>query len=150
MKEFFVHDVLIDMPVTKDHAGNKFTGTMKNLMGLNFPDHNRANFHKPNWTTDPEAVRHLDRCIVDLNTVIKPALCVVDATEFIITNGPMGPGEIARPRKVVAGTDRVALDTYCTTLWDVKAENVTQITDAHARGLGTMDLKKLRILEQAL
>ena len=30
------YDVLIDMPITKDHAGNKFTGTMKNLMGADF------------------------------------------------------------------------------------------------------------------
>jgi len=150
MKEFFNNDIFIDMPITKDHAGNKFTGTMKNLMGINFPTHNRSNFHKPNWTTDPEAIRHLDRCIVDLNTVAKPSLCVVDATEFIITNGPMGPGELIQPHKVVAGVDRVAIDTYCTTLWDVEARNVTQIVEADKRGLGTMDLTKVRITEQTL
>ena len=31
----FDHDVLINMPITKDHAGNRFTGTLKNQMGLN-------------------------------------------------------------------------------------------------------------------
>lgn len=150
MKEFFNHDIFIDMPITKDHAGNKFTGTMKNLMGINFPTHNRSNFHKQNWTTDPEAIKHLDRCIVDLNLAVKPSLCVVDATEFIITNGPMGPGELTRPHKVIAGVDRVAIDALCTTLWDVQAENVTQIVDAHRRGLGTMDLEKVRVVEQTL
>ena len=137
MKEFFNHDVFIDMPITKDHAGNKFTGTMKNLMGLNFPTHNRSLFHKENWKTDVNAIRHLDQCIVDLNTVIKPALCVVDATEFIITNGPMGPGELHHPQKVIAGVDRVAIDAYCTTLWDIQAEDIVQIKHAHDRGLGT-------------
>lgn len=147
MKEFFNHDVFIDMPITKDHAGNKFTGTMKNLMGLNFPTHNRSLFHKENWKTDANAIRHLDQCIVDLNTVIKPALCVVDATEFIITNGPMGPGEIHNPQKVIAGVDRVAIDAYCTTLWDIQAEDIIQIMNAHDRGLGKMDLTKVSVKE---
>jgi len=150
VKEFFNHDVFIDMPITKDHAGNKFTGTMKNLMGLNFPTHNRSNFHLQDWKTDPAAIRHLDQCIVDLNLVVKPALCVVDATEFIITNGPMGPGKIHSPMKVIAGRDRVAIDALCTTLWDIEAKDIIQITDAHRRGLGTMDLNQVKIKEQSL
>jgi len=147
MKEFFNNDVFIDMPITKDHAGNKFTGTMKNLMGLNFATHNRSNFHKENWTTDPDAIRHLENCIVDLNVPIKPDLCVVDATEFIITNGPMGPGEVIKPQKVIAGTDRVALDAYCTTLWDIRVEDIICINEAHKRGLGNKDLSQANIKE---
>lgn len=147
MKEFFNNDVFIDMPITKDHAGNKFTGTMKNLMGLNFATHNRSNFHKENWTSDPDAIRHLENCIVDLNVPIKPTLCVVDATEFIITNGPMGPGEVIKPQKVIAGTDRVALDAYCTTLWDIRAEDIICINQAYKRGLGNMDLTQADIKE---
>ncbi len=144
MKEFFNHDVFIDMPITKDHAGNKFTGTMKNLMGLNYPQNNRL-FHKPDWQTDATAIQYLDQCIVDLNTIIKPHLCVVDATEFIITNGPMGPGDVIKPQKVIAGVDRVAVDAYCTTLWDIKAEDIIMIKNAAERGLGTMDLGQLKI-----
>jgi uncharacterized protein (DUF362 family) len=147
MKEFFNNDVFIDMPITKDHAGNKFTGTMKNLMGLNFATHNRSNFHKENWTTDPDAIRHLENCIVDLNVPIKPDLCIVDATEFIITNGPMGPGEVIKPRKVIAGTDRVALDAFCTTLWDIRVQDIICINEAHKRGLGNMDLSQATIKE---
>ena len=147
MKELYNNDVFIDMPITKDHAGNKFTGTMKNLMGINFPTHNRSNFHKENWTTDPDAIRHLEHCIVDLNTVVKPDLCITDGTEFIITNGPMGPGEVIKPQKVVAGFDRVAMDAYCTTLWDIEAENIIQITHAAERGLGTMDFTQLVVKE---
>ena len=147
MKEFYNNDVFIDIPITKDHAGNKFTGTMKNLMGLNFQKNNRANFHKENWTTDINAIRHLEQCIVDLNTVVKPTLCIVDATEFIITNGPMGPGEIIKPQKVIAGVDRVAIDAYCSTLWDLKPADIIQIQNAHDRGLGTMDLNKVKIKE---
>jgi uncharacterized protein (DUF362 family) len=150
MKELYNNDVFIDMPITKDHAGNKFTGTMKNLMGINYRVNNRSKFHLENWTTDVNAIRHLEQCIVDLNTLVKPTLCVVDATEFIITNGPMGPGEITRPQKVIAGVDRVALDAYCTTLWDIEAKDIIAITHAHKRGLGNMNLEKLSIKETKL
>jgi uncharacterized protein (DUF362 family) len=145
MKEFYNNDVFIDIPITKDHAGNKFTGTMKNLMGLNHRTNNRENFHRPGWKTDINDIKHLDQCIADLNTIIRPTLCIVDATEFIITNGPMGPGEITKPQKVVAGQDRVAMDAYCCTLWGLKPEDIFQIKMAHDLGLGEMNLEKVDI-----
>ncbi len=146
MKEFYNNDVFIDMPVTKDHAGNKFTGTMKNLMGLNYRPNNRL-FHKEDWTTNPESIRFLDQCIVDLNKAIAPTLCVVDATEFITTNGPFGPGEIAKPQKVIAGVDRVAIDAYCTTLWGLTGEDIFAIKLGYEQGLGEIDLNKVGIKE---
>jgi uncharacterized protein (DUF362 family) len=146
MNAFFEYDVFINIPVTKDHAGNKFTGTMKNLMGLNSPVNNRT-FHKPNWKTDPDEIAHLDQCIVDLNKAAKPALNIVDATEIITTNGPFGPGELLKPQKVVAGTDRVAVDAYCTGLWGLRPEDIIMIKRGAEQGLGTMDLKKAGVKE---
>lgn len=146
MKELQNNDVLIDVPITKDHAGNRLTGTMKNLMGLNCRAHNRL-FHKPDWKTNPSSIQYFDQCIVDLNKTLKPDLCVVDATEFITTNGPFGPGKILRPQKVVAGVDRVALDAYCSSLWGLKPEDIAMIRLAAEQGLGEMDLEKVRIRE---
>jgi uncharacterized protein (DUF362 family) len=146
LNELFSHDVFINMPITKDHAGNKFTGTMKNLMGLNFSATNRT-FHKPNWKTDPNDIAHLEQCIVDLNKTIKPTLNIVDATEFISTNGPFGPGELLKPGKVVAGTDRVAVDAYCASLLGLKTGDIIQIVRASEQGLGEMDLLKVKIRE---
>lgn len=149
MNEFFNYDVFINMPITKDHAGNKFTGTLKNLMGLNSPTNNRT-FHKPNWKTDLNDITHLDQCIADLNTVIKPHLCIVDATEFITTNGPFGPGELIKPQQVIVGTDRVAIDAYCSTLWGLEAKDIIMIDKAKEHGLGEMDLKRVKIKEFAV
>jgi uncharacterized protein (DUF362 family) len=146
LNEFFGHDVFINMPITKDHAGNKYTGVMKNLMGLNFSATNRS-FHKPNWKTDLNDIAHLEQCIVDLNKTIRPTLNIVDATEFISTNGPFGPGELLKPGKVVAGTDRVAVDAYCASLLGLKAGDIIQIVRASEQGLGEMDLLKVRIRE---
>lgn len=144
---FYDHDLLINMPITKDHAGNKFTGTMKNLMGLNSPVSNRT-FHRPNWKTDPNDVAHLEQSIVDLNKAVKPALNVVDATEFIVTNGPFGPGQLLRPEKVVAGTDRVAVDAYCAGLWGLEPKDIVQIKRASEQGLGEMNLDKVVVREE--
>jgi len=146
MKEFYNNDVFIDMPITKDHAGNKFTGTMKNLMGLNSRKSNRS-FHKEGWMTDINAIEYLDQCIADLNTVIQPNLCVVDATELITTNGPMGPGELIKPQKVIAGTDRVAIDAYCTTLWGMEPKDIIMIKEGYKHKLGEIDLTKVKIKE---
>ena len=146
LAELYNHTLFINMPITKDHAGNKFTGTMKNLMGLNSPASNRT-FHRPNWKTDPDDVAHLEQSIVDLNKAVRPALNVVDATEFITTNGPFGPGELIKPLKVVAGTDRVAVDAYCAGLWGLKAEDIVQIKRAAEQGLGEMDLAKVSVKE---
>jgi uncharacterized protein (DUF362 family) len=142
----FEYDALINMPITKDHAGNKFTGAMKNLMGLNSPACNRT-FHKPNWKTDPDDIAHLDQCIVDLNKAVKPVLNVIDATEFIVSNGPFGPGQLFTPQKVVVGTDRVALDAYCASLWGLKPSDIVQIRKASEQGLGQIDLGKVSVKE---
>jgi uncharacterized protein (DUF362 family) len=142
----FEYDALINMPITKDHAGNKFTGAMKNLMGLNSPGCNRT-FHKPNWKTDPDDIAHLDQCIVDLNKAVKPVLNVIDATEFIVSNGPFGPGQLFTPQKVVVGTDRVALDAYCASLWGLKPSDIVQIRKGSEQGLGQIDLGKVSLKE---
>ena len=147
MKAFFEHDVFINLPITKDHAGNRFTGTMKNLMGLNMQETNME-FHTGNFKDDD--ILHLDQCIADLNTVITPALCIVDATEFIITNGPFGPGDILRPMKVVAGTDRVAIDAYCAGLWGLEPREIVMIDRGFKHGLGEIDLEKKKIRETTL
>ncbi len=146
MNEFFNNDFFINMPVTKDHAGNKFTGTMKNLMGLNFRVNNRT-FHKEGWRTEQSAIEHLDQCIADLNTVVAPNLCIVDATEFITTNGPFGPGKLIKPQKVVAGVDRVAIDAYCSTLWGLEPGDIIMITKGYEHGLGEIDLQSVAIHE---
>ena len=143
----FDHDLLINMPITKDHAGNKFTGTMKNLMGLNSSESNRT-FHRTNWKTDPDDVAHLDQSIIDLNKAVRPALNVVDATEFIVSNGPFGPGQLFRPQRVVAGTDRVAIDAYCAALWGLKPEDIVQIKRGSEQGLGEINPDKIVLKEE--
>lgn len=142
----FDYDILIDIPITKEHSGNKYSGALKNLMGLNSPKSCQV-FHKRNWILGSDDIEHLEQCIADLNTVIQPDLCIVDATEFLISNGPHGPGDLSRPQKIIAGVDRVAIDAYCATLFGLDPGDVYAVQRAYAHGLGEMDLTKLHIRE---
>lgn len=144
MKKFFDNDIFINIPITKDHAGNKFTATLKNLMGLNGRKSNRT-FHKKYWRTDINSITHLDQSIADLNTIITPDLCIVDATEFITTNGPFGPGKLLKPKRVVVGTDRVAIDSYCCKLWGLEPKNIIMINKAFEHKLGEIDPNKVKV-----
>jgi uncharacterized protein (DUF362 family) len=147
VKDFLECDVLINLPIFKDHDGVRFTGTLKNIMGVTSSSTNR-HFHDVSlfpvqgYYHDP---LHLAECIAEANLVRKPTLCVADGTEFITTNGPSGPGKIARPQLVVAGTDRVAMDSYGATLLNLKPGEIPTIRKASELGLGSMDIRALRI-----
>ena len=92
-------------------------------------------------------IEFLSQCIADVNSIRKPNLCIVDATEFITTNGPSGPGELKKAQKIVAGTNCVSVDAYCSTLLGLQPDEVLMIRYASEHGIGEMDLKKLTIKE---
>ncbi len=137
-------DVFINLPIFKDHVGSRFTGSLKNYMGASHPTDNRL-FHP---TFEGEDLLHMEQCIADLNTVVrKPDLIVADAMTILTSKGPFGPGDIAKPQKVVAGVDRVALDSYGATLLGLVGREVTMIRKAYDLGLGEIDLDRARIKE---
>jgi uncharacterized protein (DUF362 family) len=92
-------------------------------------------------------IEFLSQCIADVNSIRKPDLCIVDATEFITTNGPAGPGELKQAQKIVAGTNCVSVDAYCATLLGMKPDDVLMVRYASELGLGEKDLSKLAIKE---
>lgn len=137
-------DVFIDIPICKDHQGTGYTGTLKNLMGACPYSTNRF-FHYGSGKGGGSAyddIPFLSQCIADLNTVRQPDLAVVDATAFITTNGPFGPGKMKTLHNIVAGTDHVLVDAYCSTLLELNPQEVDMITCAYKHGLGQIDLNK--------
>jgi uncharacterized protein (DUF362 family) len=146
MKNYQDYDILLDMNISKGHSGNDMSGALKNLMGLISPVSCQF-FHKRHWTLLMDDREHLGQCIADLNTIIHPQLCLNDSTEFIITNGPHGPGKLRKPQRVVAGTDRVAVDAYSATLFGYDPYDILSLVQAHEQGLGEIDLEKVKIRE---
>lgn len=144
-KELLDCDVFINIPITKNHSGTNFTGTMKNMMGATSRETNSF-IHFGSGAKKPyDDVEFLSQCIADLNLIRRPNLCIVDATEFITTNGPFGPGKIIKPRQVIAGADGIAVDSYCSTLLGLNGSDVIMIKKGHEQGLGELNVKNLSI-----
>ena len=127
-------DVFINMPIAKHHAGAEVTFAMKNLMGINW---DRIRFHR----TD------LHRAIAELAGAVPHSLVILDANHVLLSNGPVGPGEVLRARTVVAGIDPVAVDTFALRYFDRRPEDIGHIRMARELGVGQIDLAKLRIHE---
>lgn len=143
-------DVFINMPIAKDHTAVRFTGTMKNMMGLTSSSTNHF-FHfgsgSSGWYDD---VEFLSQCIADVNLVRRPDLVVFDGAEMVTTNGPSGPGKLIHPQKIFAGTDAVAADVYGANLLGLVGEDILATRMAHEHGMGQIQLSKVTILEERL
>jgi len=132
-------DVLIAVPVGKSHSSSGVSLSMKGMMGL---IHDRLSFH---------GRYNLHDAIVDMVSVLKPHLVVVDGTRILSTGGPGGPGKVIPLNLVVASTDMVAADAQMVALgtwYDRKIEpnQVRHIRVAAERGLGRLDLNNMNIL----
>ncbi len=131
-------DVLISVPVGKSHAASGVSLSMKGMMGL---IHDRGAFHSR---------YDLHTAIVDMVSVLKPHLVVVDGTRILSTGGPGGPGRVISLNLVIASPDMVAADAQMVALgtWygrSFEPRQVKHISQAAERGLGVMDLGKLNV-----
>jgi uncharacterized protein (DUF362 family) len=130
-------DVLISVPVGKTHASSGVSLSMKGMMGLVF---DRRPFHS----------RGLDESIVDMVTILKPNLVVIDGTRILGSGGPGGPGEVIPLNLVIASTDMVAADAQMVALgtWygrKFEPSQVKHIKMAADKGLGRLDIDKLNV-----
>jgi len=134
-------DVLINIPVAKQHNATKVSFGLKNLMGLVW---DRRHFHE---------MINLHQGIADLATLLTPALTVIDATVVMTTNGPQGPGKVQKLNTLVVSTDPVAADAVAVglTQWDnasLKPSDVAHIKNAALLGLGVADLSAIKIIKK--
>jgi uncharacterized protein (DUF362 family) len=143
-------DVLINMPIAKHHDGVRFTGAVKNMMGGQSRKTHRYFHFSTGGSGYYDDIEFLTQCIADLNLLREPDLYIMDGTEMITENGPFGPGELIRPQKVVAGTDRVAMDVYGANLLGLNGDEILTTQKAYAYGMGEINLSSLNIQEVQL
>ena len=130
-------DKYINVPVLKHHGLSRFTAGLKNIMGV--IGGNRGTIH-----------RDFDIKIADLNTIIKPALTIVDATRILKRNGPTGGslGDVETVNRLIAGIDPVAVDAASSDLFGIPPKQLGCLHEAQARGLGKMsNLEKMLIID---
>lgn len=137
--ELFEADKIINIPIAKHHSRAKLTMAMKNWMGV--MGGSRSMIHQK-----------LEESLADLALVIKPTLTVLDAVRVLTANGPQGGSlaDVKRLDTVIAGIDQVAVDAYGATLFGMKGRDLGYVKIADKRGLGSMDLTRMKIRKIAV
>jgi len=118
---------IISAAKMKTHMATKVTLGMKNIFGL-LPDKMKFKFH----------ARGISKVIVDINTVLKPQLTVVDGFVAMEGKGPTD-GSPVNMNLIVAGKDAVASDSTCARVMGIDPHEVSHIRTAAQKGLGNID-----------
>jgi len=137
--DIFEADKVINIPIAKHHGLAKLTMSMKNWMGV--MGGSRRQIHQD-----------LDGILVDLSMKIRPTLTILDAVRILTANGPQGGSlaDVKRLDTVIVGMDPVAIDSYGATLFGMKGSDLGYVRIGDKRGLGKMDLAKLKIKKISL
>ncbi len=127
-------DLIISLPKMKTHDQTEITCAIKNLKGL-LSDKYKRMMHQEG----------LFGGVIDLLTVIKPKLAIVDA---IYCQEGLGPifGRPVEMDLIIAGKDLVAVDAVCGMIMGFDPEEVPLTVEAAARGLGTYRKEEIEIL----
>src|SRR5574337_157778 len=127
-------DVLINVPIAKQHGTSRLSMGLKNVFGMIGGD--RGSLH-----TD------IHPKIADLNKFLKVDLTVLDAYRILKNHGPTGgrlddvDNSAERARRIIVSTDPVAADAYGATLFGMRPEDVGYIRESHEQGLGEIDYR---------
>jgi uncharacterized protein (DUF362 family) len=133
---FVEADRVINVPLVKQHGLSGATMAMKNWYGM--LGGQRVKLHQD-----------IHQSIVDLASMAKPTLTVLDATRILLANGPTGGSlaDVKRLDTVAVGTDEVALDAFGAGLLGLNPSDVGFIIEGMKAGLGTPQWQSLKTVE---
>ena len=135
-KEVTECDFMVSVAKMKTHCETQATFSLKNMKGIMSSDRERKEMH----FTD------INETLVDLSTVFKPHLSIV---EGLYALEGVGPGPTGKPFKLgvlVGGLDAVAVDAVCAGIMRFEPGEVKHIALAAERGLGVADLSKIEVV----
>ena len=118
---------IISAAKLKTHMSTKVTLGMKNMFGL-LPDKFKGKYH----------AKGINKVIVDINTVLKPALTVIDGFVGMEGRGPSG-GTPVKMDLIIAGKDVVATDATAARVMGFEPMEISHIRIAYQKGLGNID-----------
>ena len=95
-------DFLINVPTMKTHVATGVSLCLKNMKGV-LPENEKRRSH----------FLGVNKFVTDLNSIVKPHLCVIDASVAMEGDGPM-QGTPVHLGVVLVGTDPVATDLIAT------------------------------------
>jgi uncharacterized protein (DUF362 family) len=119
--------LIISAAKMKTHMATKVTLGMKNMFGL-LPDKLKFKYH----------ALGISKVIVDINSVLKPHLTVIDGFVAMEGKGPID-GSPVNMNIILAGKDPVATDATCSRLMGLNPNDISHIRNAHQKKLGEID-----------
>jgi len=125
-----LESTIVSVPKLKPHRMAGVTLSLKNMMGAVTP---KGSIHLP-----------LSEKIVDLASIIKPSIAVIDG--IIAGEGHETSGNPVEMNLVIAGLDAVAVDAVGAAVMSIPPESVKHLSLAEERGLGTCNLEQIEIL----
>jgi uncharacterized protein (DUF362 family) len=125
-------DFLINMPIMKAHHETLITCSLKNLKGT-MPRSMKTAFHGVD----------LHKAIAQLNSVLLPHLIIVDGLQGDL-HSESGHDPVVMDR-IILGTKPVEVDSVVADTLGYKPRDIRHIAYAADGGLGTCDLKKIKI-----
>jgi uncharacterized protein (DUF362 family) len=128
-------DVLIDVPIAKQHSLARLTLGSKNLLGV---------------VSDPNQIHiNIGQRVADLVSIIRPTLTVVDAYRILMDHGPTGGSlnDVRQANTIIASHDIIAADAYGATLFGLTGADIPYIKKGAEMGLGTLDLSAVKLEE---
>jgi len=118
---------IISAAKLKTHVNTGVTLGMKNMFGM-LPDKYKAKYH----------LKGISKVIVDINTVLKPNLTVIDGFIGMEGRGPV-EGIPVKMDTIIAGTDVVATDATACRIMGIDPHKIKHIQKASEKGLGAID-----------
>jgi len=123
-----IESAVISAAKLKTHSSTGVTLGMKNMFGL-LPDKFKSKYH----------FRGISKVIVDINTVLKPTLTVIDGFVGMEGSGPVG-GDPVKMDLIIAGGDPVATDATACRIMGIDPQEISHIHRAYEKGLGNIDV----------
>jgi len=131
-------DVVINVPLLKTHICAVATLSLKNIKGV-IPQYDKRRLH----------ALGVNDGIVDINKVLKQHLIIVDGMRGQEGLGPIS-GTPVDMNLIIAGTNPVSVDAVCAQIMGINPRDVLHIRGAADEGLGTIDLRRVRIFGEKI
>jgi len=136
-------DGLISLPKMKTHGLTRFTGAIKNQFGC-IPGILKGQHHVK--MQDPYDFATM---LVDLNSLVKPRLFIMDGIIAMEGNGPRS----GRPKKMevlLFSSDPIAIDSIACKMIDLNPEFVPTSKPGEEAGLGTYHYENIKVIGEEI
>lgn len=130
-------DYFISVSKLKTHEFERFSGVLKNQFGC-ISTKNKEQYHP-----------FLPKVIADVNSILKPDLCVIDGLVAMEGKGP-GFGDPKKMNVLIIGNDPVATDVVAASVMEISPSSVPHLREAAERRIGEYELGNIVLLGERI